>query len=144
MTGSRMTGTGMTNTGMTDTGMTDMGMTGMGMAGMGGAVVIYGLKNCDSCRRAMKALGEATLSDVRADGVPDAVLDRALARFGEKLLNTRSTTWRGLDAAARAAPPRELLQRYPTLMKRPLIEAGGALYLGWGSDVRAALLDGDT
>ena len=100
---------------------------------------IYGLKNCDSCRKAMKALPEAKLCDVRADGVPEAVLAAALAEFGEALVNTRSTTWRGLDEAARAEDPMTLLQAHPTLMKRPLIAVDKTLFLGWNSGVEQAV-----
>jgi arsenate reductase len=94
-------------------------------------VEIYGLKNCDTCRKALKALPDATLVDVRADGVPDALMARAFTEFGDKLLNTRSTTWRGLDEAERAQAPLDLLAKHPALMKRPLISAGGTLFLGW-------------
>jgi arsenate reductase len=103
-------------------------------------MVLYGLKTCDTCRKALKSLPDIAFRDVRADGVPVAVLQAAHAQFGAALLNTRSATWRGLDAAQRARDPVELLQANPTLMKRPLIEAGGALYLGWTPEVRAALL----
>jgi arsenate reductase len=103
-------------------------------------MVIYGLKTCDSCRKARSALPGATFRDVRADGVPGAVLDAALDRFGDTLVNTRSATWRGLDAAERARPARALLAAHPALMKRPLIVAGDALHLGWGREVQAALL----
>ena len=100
---------------------------------------LYGLKTCDTCRKALKSLPDAELVDVRAQGVPGDVLDRALARFGDALVNTRSTTWRGLDAAQRAQPARTLLTDHPTLMKRPLIEAEGELYLGWTDETRKAL-----
>ncbi|XDB00291.1 ArsC/Spx/MgsR family protein [Sulfitobacter sp. LCG007] len=100
---------------------------------------LYGLKNCDSCRAALKALPGAVLVDVRADGLPEGLLDRALERFGAALLNTRSTTWRGLDADERARPAAELLVDHPALMKRPLIDDGERLYLGWSSVTRAAL-----
>ena len=103
-------------------------------------MVLYGLKNCDTCRKALKSLEGATFRDVRDEGVPDPVMARALAEFGENLLNRRSATWRGLDAADRDLAPEALLRRYPVVMKRPLIEAGGRLYLGWGADVQAALL----
>ena len=101
---------------------------------------LYGLKNCDTCRKALKALPQAQLVDVRTDGVGADVLARALAQFGAALVNTRSTTWSALDAGARAQPPLALLQAHPSLMKRPLIEtADGTLYLGWGKAEQAAL-----
>lgn len=100
---------------------------------------LFGLKNCDTCRKALKALPNAQLVDVRADGMPAETLAQAFEQFGEKLLNTRSTTWRGLGESERALPPLELLAAHPTLMKRPLIEADGTLYLGWTDATRAAL-----
>lgn len=100
---------------------------------------IYGLKNCDTCRKALKALPHAELSDVREEPIPDAVLAAAYETFGDALLNTRSTTWRGLSQEDRKAAPLELIRAHPALMKRPLIDADGTLYLGWGGDVQAAL-----
>lgn len=100
---------------------------------------LYGLKTCDTCRKALKSLRDATLVDVRETGMPEAVMARAFAAFGGDLVNTRSTTWRSLGEADRARPPLELLADHPALMKRPLIDADGALYLGWGPDTRRAL-----
>ncbi|WP_113912272.1 ArsC/Spx/MgsR family protein [Roseovarius dicentrarchi] len=102
-------------------------------------MIIYGLKNCDTCRKAVKALPGATLSDVRDAPVPEATLAAAHAQFGDTLVNTRSTTWRNLPEDARKGAPLDLIARHPALMKRPLIDAGGSLYLGWGKDVQAAL-----
>lgn len=102
-------------------------------------MVLYGLKTCDTCRKALKSLPSARFVDVRADGVPENVLKTALAQFGDRLINTRSTTWRGLDAAERARPPLELLADHPTLMKRPLIETGTELVLGWDANARKTL-----
>lgn len=101
---------------------------------------LYGLKTCDTCRKARKSLLNATFLDVRDDGVPRAVLEAALGAFGDDLLNTRSTTWRGLSDAVRAQPPLTLLEAHPTLMKRPLIVSGEKMYLGWKKDVQAELL----
>ncbi|TNF18172.1 MAG: arsenate reductase [Rhodobacteraceae bacterium] len=100
---------------------------------------LYGLKNCDTCRKALKQLEDAEFVDVRTQGVPEAVLRAALERFGARTINTRSTTWRELSTEARAAPPLSLLKAHPTLMKRPLIAHGDALYLGWDKQVQAAL-----
>ena len=100
---------------------------------------LYGLKTCDTCRKARAALPQARFVDVREDGVPGAVMARALETFGGKLVNTRSTTWRGLDEAARAMAPGDLLAAHPTLMKRPLIVDGDRMWLGWDKAVQAAL-----
>jgi len=100
---------------------------------------IYGLRTCDTCRKAIKALPEARFVDVRAEGVPDAVMARARAAFGDALVNTRSTTWRGLSEADRATAPDALLAAHPTLMKRPLIVDGDAMHLGWTKAVQDAL-----
>jgi arsenate reductase-like glutaredoxin family protein len=68
-------------------------------------LTLYGLKTCDTCRKAIKALEEAghrlTVRDVRADGVAAEYLASWLAVHGEALINMRSTTWRGLDDATR-------------------------------------------
>lgn len=100
---------------------------------------LYGLKTCDTCRKALKVLENAQFVDVRAEGVPENILKTAYEEFGSALVNTRSTTWRGLSEEERGQEPISLLQAHPTLMKRPLIEADGKLYLGWGKDVQAAL-----
>ena len=102
-------------------------------------IEVFGLKNCDTCKKAMKALPEAQLRDVRVDGVPEAVMSQAFETFGDKLLNTRSTTWRGLDEAARQEPPLNLISQHPALMKRPLIKAGDTLFLGWSAETEAAV-----
>ncbi|WP_171098248.1 ArsC/Spx/MgsR family protein [Ruegeria sp. HKCCD7255] len=100
---------------------------------------LYGLKTCDTCRKALKSLPNAEFFDVRAEGVPKSVLSQAFETFGKALLNTRSTTWRDLDETQRARPPLELLVDHPTLMKRPLIENEGALFLGWTEETRKGL-----
>jgi arsenate reductase len=76
------------------------------------AVTVYGLRNCDTCRTAIRALAEAghdaVLVDVRETPLDDATRARFLDAFGDALVNTRSTTWRGLSVAEReagAAPP---------------------------------------
>ena len=100
---------------------------------------IYGLKNCDTCRAARKALPEAEFVDVRESGVAADVMEAALAQFGDKLVNTRSTTWRGLSEEERAGAPLDLLAAHPALMKRPLIVSDGEMHLGWDAATRGAL-----
>ena len=103
-------------------------------------MVLYGLKNCDTCRKALKSLEGVRFVDVRADGVPADVLKSAYAACGAALVNTRSTTWRGLDDGERSRDPLELLAAHPSLMKRPLIVRDGQYFLGWTKDVQTALL----
>ena len=101
---------------------------------------LYGLKNCDSCRNAIRQIRasgqEITLIDVRVDGVSPNDLARFYAEFGDALVNTRSTTWRGLSETERTEPPLELLAKHPSLMKRPVIDTGKSLTLGWTKDVQ--------
>ena len=101
-------------------------------------MVIYGLKACDTCRKAVKATG-ADLRDIRADPLSLAEIQRFVAAFGAEIVNRRSTTWRGLSEAERAMNEAALIAAHPAVMKRPVIEVEGALYLGWTADVRAAL-----
>lgn len=105
---------------------------------------LYGIKTCDTCRAALKALEAAghgpDFVDVRAAPLSEAELARFEAAFGEALINRRSTTWRGLSEDARAGSTVALLAAHPTLMKRPVIEADGVLYLSWGPEVRGALI----
>lgn len=105
---------------------------------------LYGLKTCDTCRKALKALETAghapDFVDIRATPLPPEQLATFHAAFGEALVNRRSTTWRGLSEAERAGNPLALLAAHPALMKRPVIEADGQLWLGWGKDVQTALL----
>ena len=105
---------------------------------------LFGLKNCDTCRKALKSLGAAGYDvefiDVRADGVSPEDLKIFQAQFGAALLNTRSTTWRELNEAERAQDPLKLLTDHPTLMKRPVIDHDGSLKLGWTKEVQSQLL----
>ncbi|MBT2131308.1 arsenate reductase family protein [Aliiroseovarius lamellibrachiae] len=101
----------------------------------------WGLKTCDTCKKAQKALADAgnTLEvvDVRADGVAPADLARFYAAFGDAIVNKRSTTWRGLNEAERAGDPVALIAANPTLMKRPVVEMGDQMTLGWDAKARA-------
>jgi arsenate reductase-like glutaredoxin family protein len=101
----------------------------------------FGLKSCDTCRKALKALRAAGLDpqviDVRADGVSDADRAQIIAQFGDKAINRASTTWRGLSDEEKTGDPVALLTVHPTLMKRPVIEADGQWSIGWKADAQA-------
>ncbi len=111
------------------------------------SLTLYGLKNCDACKTALKALAAAgrdvSLIDIRAEADLSAKLPGWLEAAGsDRLINTRSTTWRGLDETQRGraqSDPAGLLGEHPTLIKRPVLEAGGVVHVGWTKDVQAAL-----
>jgi Spx/MgsR family transcriptional regulator len=93
---------------------------------------LYGIRNCDSCRRAVKWLHSNnvphTLHDFREEGLSRDLVDDWLASsHGPMLLNRRSTTWRQLSTAQKQAAERDpasLIMDHPTLLKRPVITDG--------------------
>lgn len=97
--------------------------------------VIYGIKNCDTVKKARRWLDAQQIAyrfhDYRADGLDAALLDTFIAELGwEALLNTRGTTWRKLDDARResiqnAPSAAELMREMPAIIKRPLLCAPG-------------------
>ncbi len=107
-------------------------------------MILYGLKTCDTCRKAMKALAATGAApdfrDVRAQPLTPPEITRFLDAFGDRLINRASTTWRGLSEVERATPPEALLAVHPALMKRPVIDRDGNLTLGWDKQVQAARL----
>lgn len=109
------------------------------------SLTLYGLKNCDTCKKALKALEAAgrtvTFVDIRAEADLSALLPTWLSAAGPDLLiNRRSTTWRNLSEGERAAEPLALLSEHPTLIKRPVIDLDGQVHVGWAKDVQAALI----
>ena len=105
---------------------------------------LYGLKNCDSCKKTLKALQSSGHSsefiDLRATPVSIEQLQKWLDEHGDAvLLNRKSTTWRGLDNQARQQPAIALLMANPALIKRPVIVSGDNSFGGWTAEVQTAL-----
>lgn len=100
---------------------------------------IWGLKTCDTCRKATAALPGATFRDIRQQPLSGAEIAALLEEFGDAAINRASTTWRGLSEEQRSLAPAILLAAHPALMKRPVIRAGEVWHLGWTPAVRAAL-----
>lgn len=105
-------------------------------------MIVYGIKSCDTCRKALKFLTEHGAAheavDLRQTPPSAQQLSEWLARIGvETLINTRSTTWRQLEEPDRArimAGDVDLLATHITLIKRPLVDWGEALTVGFNSD----------
>ncbi len=112
-------------------------------------IAVYGLKNCDTCRKAIVWLKARDLPfefrDVRADGVsPEQIAAWSAVVGWETLLNRRGTTWRTLDEEVKQgigeAAAVALMAAYPALIKRPVFEAGEYVHVGFKDDVKAALV----
>lgn len=110
---------------------------------------LYGLKNCDTCRKAIKAIEAAGKSvefvDIRGEDVTDRDILRWSDEAGwEALLNTRSTTWRKLTAAQKKDVDEDkalrLMNKHRALIKRPVIAWGEEVFVGWKADVQDTLL----
>ncbi len=109
-------------------------------------ITLFGLKNCDTCKKALKALDgqDVTFVDIRSEADLGAKVPAWLAVAGaDTLVNKRSTTWRNLSEEERNAASghgaASLLEKNPTLIKRPVIEAEGRIFVGWSADVKTAL-----
>ncbi|MCP2230019.1 ArsC family reductase [Erwinia aphidicola] len=105
-------------------------------------MTMYGIKNCDTIKKARKYLEAHGVAyqfhDYRADGLDAELLQRFIDTLGwEPLLNTRGTTWRKLDEAVRnavnnPAAARDLMLAQPAIIKRPLLCApDGTMLLGF-------------
>jgi Spx/MgsR family transcriptional regulator len=104
--------------------------------------VMYGIKNCDTIKKARGFLTAAGIDyrfhDYRADGLSDAQLQEFIDALGyTTLLNTRGTTWRKLPEAEREAvtdadSAKALMLAQPAMIKRPLLRTpDGTLLAGF-------------
>lgn len=112
-------------------------------------VTLYGLKNCDSCKKAIRELEsgghETAFVDIREEADLTALVPAWIKFVGaEKLLNRRSTTWRNLSeedkSAALGDGAEQVLIANPTLIKRPVIDTGAEILVGWDAGARQALM----
>lgn len=103
-------------------------------------LTLYGIKNCDTCRKARKAMDASGIPyqfhDLREDGLSATLLEHILERTAVMtLLNKRSTTWRQLDDTDKqdldANSARVLMLANPTLIKRPLLDTGETIRVGY-------------
>ncbi len=101
---------------------------------------LYGIKNCDTVRKARKWLASNdityTFHDLRADGLNEATLRGwTEAASWEALLNRRGTTWRQLPETQRDGIGEEkaiqLMLENPTLIKRPVLTTDDQTHVGF-------------
>lgn len=102
-------------------------------------ITLYGIKNCDSVKKARAWLAkqgvEYQFHDFRSDGLETQQVQTWLQEFGLTLINKRSTSWKALDEQTREAlsldTAVELILAQPTLIKRPLLDTGGRRLVGF-------------
>lgn len=101
---------------------------------------VYGIKNCDTVKKALAWLTESGVAyefiDYKKAGVAEAQLPDWNRRAGWKtLLNTRGLMWKKLSEEERAdvdeAKALQLMAQYPSLIKRPVLDSGQELIVGF-------------
>ena len=112
-------------------------------------MILYGISNCDTVKKARRWLAERGVAyrfhDVRKDGLDAARLQGWIDALGwEKLLNKAGTTFRKLPDADKAGLDEDraiaLMLAQPSMIKRPVIETGGTLLVGFDPDRYQAAL----
>jgi arsenate reductase len=103
-------------------------------------VTLYGIKNCDTMKKARAWLDGRGVAyafhDYKVSGIDEATLSGWARKVGwEALLNKAGTTFRKLeDAQKQGLDERKaiaLMLAEPSMIKRPVIDAGGALIVGF-------------
>jgi Spx/MgsR family transcriptional regulator len=104
---------------------------------------VYGIRNCDTMKRAFSWLDEHGVAyrfhDYKREGVPaDRLAAWSKALGWEKLANTRGPTWRKIPDPARAdldeTRALKLLVENPSAIRRPVVEWGRKLTVGFDPD----------
>lgn len=106
-------------------------------------VKIYGIKNCDTMKKAVTFLDEAGVMydfhDYKKLGIDENVLAQAIDAHGwENVINRRGTTWKKLPEALRenmdAEQAVQIARDNPSVIKRPVLTAGGEILLGFDAE----------
>jgi len=130
--------------------MPDVGAADVGPADVGAELVVYGIPNCDQVKKAQRWFSAARQAyrfhDLRRDGLSPRDLRRWLSQHPwTSLVNQKGTTWRNLDPKERPADESSAIAAmlaHPTLIKRPVVERGAVVLVGFSEDRFAALLEG--
>ena len=107
-------------------------------------ITLYGISNCDTCRKAKNWFNENRITfdffDFRKNELTQTKIETWIDSIGlDKLINRRGTTWRNLPDELRDqihGPENvDVLNQFPTLMKRPIIEIDDHFLVGFDASV---------
>lgn len=105
--------------------------------------ILYGIPNCDTVKKARNWLEQQGIDyrfhDFRKDGLEAQQVQQWLDSLGwETLVNKRSTSWKALDEDQRKSMDIESAKaaiiESPTLIKRPLLDTGNSLNVGFKAE----------
>ncbi len=105
---------------------------------------LYGIKNCDTIKRARRWLEQNGIDyqfhDYRVDGLSPELLNILESKLGwDAMLNRRSTSWRQLSDSDRqnldSDTAKALMLSQPTLIKRPVLEYNDRLIIGFSPEL---------
>lgn len=110
------------------------------------SLIMYGIKNCDTIKKARRWLDDNQVSyqfhDYRADGLTQEQLEKFVEQLGyEELINRRGTTWRALPEMEKSQALHnkndaiKVMLQQPAMIKRPLlVAANNHMLLGFSAD----------
>lgn len=112
-------------------------------------ITIYGIRNCDTMKKAFKWLDEHQIEyrfhDYKKAGIDEATLRSWTSALGwDPLINRRGLTWRKLSPQQREkldeARAIALMLDNPSLIKRPVLDTGTGIQVGFEANAYQALL----
>lgn len=113
-------------------------------------IIMYGIPNCDTMKKARRWLEangiEYDFHDYKKLGVPEKNLKHWIKQTGwEAVLNKRGTTWRKLDDELKnnidEAAAIQVMLNNPSIIKRPVLESGKLLLIGFNEEQYKRLLE---
>ena len=114
---------------------------------MNKSIKVYGIKNCDTVKKAIVYLNERDIDyefvDFRKNPISQQVFKKMVESVGwELLINKRSTTYRSLSEKEKSSINYDLVLSLPTLIKRPVLIHGENIMVGFNEQKYDKLFNG--
>ena len=110
-------------------------------------IKVYGIKNCDTVKKALVYLNDCDIDyhfiDFRQNPISQQTLKKIVKSVGwEFLINKRSTTYRSLSEEEKSNINYDLVLKLPTLIKRPVMIHGENIMVGFNEQQYDKLFNG--